>query len=212
MLLPGRISNPPQPPPPWVAPAAPATGGGPRVIGRASRRRVLIGRHASRPRFCAGRHLHFVGGGGRRRLGRVAEVVSSWLVGARGLCSCRASSLPGRGGGLVAEQEPPPQSEVEVGEWRRRRSRGHVGGRAPHCWGKEVRSGEPGGARGRPGGPGSRAGLEQDGAARKQRTFRARAVTQGLGTHLLRAVKIVAKALLPSGRGLAANLVSWNTK
>lgn len=101
----------------------------------------------------------------------------SWLVGARGLCSFRASSLPGRGGGFVAEQEPPlPRSEFEVGEWRRRRGRGHVGGRAPHCWGKEVRSGEPGGARGRPGGPGSRAGLEQDGAARKQRTFRARAV------------------------------------
>ncbi|XP_048672044.1 proline-rich proteoglycan 2-like [Marmota marmota marmota] len=48
-----------------------------------------------------------------------------------------------REGGLDVEREP-PQSELEVGEWRRR---GHVGRRAPHCWGPRrgaIR--EPGGA------------------------------------------------------------------
>ena len=68
---PWATSSPPSPRP------APATGGGARLIGRAARRRVLIGRGASRPRFGARRLLHFVGRGGRRRSGREAEAVSS---------------------------------------------------------------------------------------------------------------------------------------
>ncbi|CAD7678449.1 unnamed protein product [Nyctereutes procyonoides] len=80
MHLSGRISNPAASSPPSARPA-PATGGGAPLIGQAARRRVLIGRPASRPRFGARSHLHF-------------------LVGARGFRSLRASSLPGRGGGL----------------------------------------------------------------------------------------------------------------
>nr|XP_025868235.1 proline-rich nuclear receptor coactivator 2 isoform X1 [Vulpes vulpes] len=99
MHLSGRISNPAASSPPSARPA-PATGGGAPLIGQAARRRVLIGRPASRPRFGARSYLHFVGRGGRRRSSSDAEVVSSWLVGARGFHSLRASSLPGRGGGL----------------------------------------------------------------------------------------------------------------
>lgn len=91
---PWATSSPPSPRP------APATGGGAPLIGRAARRRVLIGRGASRPRFGARRLLHFVGRGGRRRSGREAEAVSSYLIGALGFRTSRASSLPGRGGGL----------------------------------------------------------------------------------------------------------------
>lgn len=72
----GSISNPrhhPLPP----RPAGPATGGGPRVIGRAPRRRALIGCGASRPRCCVRRRLHFVGRGRRRRSVRDGEVASS---------------------------------------------------------------------------------------------------------------------------------------
>ena len=109
MLFSGRISNPrPQPPPLSQPRRAPATGGGPRIIGRAAQRRVLIGRRASRPRSSAHRRLHFVGRGRRgRSVGalRWSAAVSSVLVGfAR---SVPRLSLEGEGG-FDAEQEPPP--------------------------------------------------------------------------------------------------------
>ncbi|XP_036770604.2 proline-rich nuclear receptor coactivator 2 isoform X1 [Manis pentadactyla] len=65
-LLSGRFSNPRQQPPLRRPRWAPATGGGPCIIGRAACRRVLIGRCASRPRSCARCRLHFVGRGRRR--------------------------------------------------------------------------------------------------------------------------------------------------
>ncbi|XP_025868236.2 proline-rich nuclear receptor coactivator 2 isoform X1 [Vulpes vulpes] len=93
MHLSGRISNPAASSPPSARPA-PATGGGAPLIGQAARRRVLIGRPASRPRFGARSYLHFVGRGGRRRSSPDAEVVSSWLVGARLLSSLCAEETP----------------------------------------------------------------------------------------------------------------------
>lgn len=109
MLLSGRISNlRPQPTPLPRPRRAPATGGGPRIIGRVARKRVLIGRSASRPRFSARRRLHFVGRDRRRRSVetlRWPAARSSVLVGfAR---SVPRLSLEGEGG-FEAEQKPPP--------------------------------------------------------------------------------------------------------
>lgn len=139
---------------------APATGGGPRIIGRVARKRVLIGRSASRPRFSARRRLHFVGRDRRRRSVetlRWPAARSSVLVGFA--VPLPRLSLEGEGASKPSRSRRRRSPGLEVGEWRRRDVKcGHVGGGAPYCWGKEARS-EAGG-RGRPGGAGSRAGLE----------------------------------------------------
>lgn len=65
--------------------------------------------------------------------GRVAD--AEWSAASSSALVGFVQSVPHlsleREGGFDAEREP-LQSELEVGEWWRR---GHVGGRAPHCWG-----------------------------------------------------------------------------
>ncbi|XDA73203.1 hypothetical protein R6Z07F_003482 [Ovis aries] len=93
MLLSGRISNlRPQPTPLPRPRRAPATGGGPRIIGRVARKRVLIGRSASRPRFSARRRLHFVGRDRRRRGGGLRSRAEAAAAAVPGLKSLRLLS------------------------------------------------------------------------------------------------------------------------
>lgn len=180
MLFSGRISNPrPQPPPLPRPRRASATGGGPRIIGRAAQRPVLIGRRAPLPRSSAHRRLHFVGRGRRgRSVGtlRWPAALSSVLVGfAR---SVPRRSLKGEGASTPSRSRRRRSPGFEVGEWRRRGGCGHVGGRAPHCWVKEARSeaGRALAAR-RSGFPGRARGTlsrSETQRRRQNRTFRAR--------------------------------------
>lgn len=150
-------------------------------------------------------------GGGRVGTLRWSAASSSVPVGF--VLSVPRLSLEGEGGFDAEQDPPPPPSELEVGEWRRRRGRGHIGGRTPHCWGKEARSGNRVG-RGRPGNIGPRAGLENgeplgSRPRRKTRTFWARAVDDS------RAVKISLQGPYPSEKQRACLLckrVSWDSK
>lgn len=154
-------------------------------------------------------------GGGRVGTPRWSAASSSVPVGF--VRSVPRLSLEGEGG-FDAEQEPPPPppSELEVGEWRRRRGCGHIGGRAPHCW-KEARGGEirkPGRARAageHPGpGPGSRTVSRSEARPRrKTRTFWARAVDDS------RAVKTSLQGPYPSEKEeacLFGKPTSWDSK
>nr|XP_031320200.1 proline-rich nuclear receptor coactivator 2 isoform X1 [Camelus dromedarius] len=94
---------------------APATGGGPRIIGRASQRRVLIGRRASRPRFGVRRRLHFVGRGSRRRsiwTPRWPAAILSVLVGFAH--SCLVAPWKGRGASTPSRSRSRRGPELEV--------------------------------------------------------------------------------------------------
>ena len=167
MLLSGRISN--LRPQPTTLPRprrAPATGGGPRIIGRVSRKRVWLAAAPPGPAsaLAAASILSVeTGGGGRLRRwgGQQLALRCSWAS----PVPCLVSPWKGTGASKPSRSRRRRSPGLEVGEWRRRAGCGHVGGGAPYCWGKEARS-EAGG-RGRPGGAGSRAGLEERGATWK---------------------------------------------